>query len=623
MTQSILEESRKARKNGIFGFLKKKSIIIPLIIIIAGVSIWAVFGREDSKNTKEVQPKEWTVRSDDLTIAIESDGKVVAKDGVELSFSVSGDTLEVKEVYVQEGAKVKKGDKIASVITDDLQYDLNKAYASYQSALASYNENVAGATQEEIAKSLASIEQVEITLAQSKISLEKIKTSAKQKIKTAEDAVETAKDNLDDNRNELSSDDVNDAYEDLIETIKAISITAQGVLPDSDEILGIDNKNINDAYENNIGVKDSSSLNLAKSTYSLSKSEKDLLDVYAIALSSLNSHAEVDTAAYQASILLNSLEEHLFYMQSTLEASITSVDLTQASLDSFKSTINLNRTSINTKITTLNTDIQSVADAKEALDDYVEVYEDALVDLEDTKNEAEQDIANAESSVESKELSLEQAKINHEELIAPLTASESASARSSLTTASINLDKARNDLEKATLTSPINGEVALLNYKTGDIILTDDTRPVVTIINNDTLFIEVNIEEAEINKIKVGQKAYTTFDALDGLKLEGEISFISLTSKTSNNGIVTYLVRVIITNTGEAQIREGMTAFVDFVTAEARNVLIAPVNAVSNVGGKPSVQLTSGEWVEVITGFTDGKYVEIISGLNEGDKIFY
>ena len=623
MTQSILEESKNARKNGIFGFLKKKSIIIPLIIIIAGAFWWFMHGGTDNKNVKEVQSKEWTVRNDDLSIAVESDGKVVARDGVELSFSVSGDTLEVEEVYVKEGAKVKKGDKIASVKPDDLQFELNKAYASYQSALASYNEKVAGATEEEIANFLASIKQAEINLTQTKISLEKTKISAKEKVKAAEDAKETAKDNLDDNQNELSSKDVNDAYDDLIDTIKAISITAQGVLPDSDEILGIDNKYINDVYENNIGVKDSFSLNLAKSTYVQSKKEKDLLDTYAVALSGLSTHPEIDTAAEQAYSLLSVLEKHLFYMQSTLEASITSVDLTQIKLDSFKSTTNSNRTSINTKITTLNTDIQAVANAKEALDDYAKAYRDALDAFQDAKTEAEQDIANAESSVESKVLSLDQAKLNHNELIAPLTASEQASARSSLTTASVNLSKARNDFEKATLTSPIDGEIALLNYKTGDIILKDDTRPVVTIINNDTLFIEVNIEEAEINKIKVGQKAYATFDALDELKLEGEISFISLTSKTSNNGIVTYLVRVIIANTGEAQIREGMTAFVDFVTAEASNILIAPVNAVSNVGGKPSVQLTNGEWVEIITGFTDGKYVEIISGLNEGDKIFY
>ena len=207
--------------------------------------------------------------------------------------------------------------------------------------------------------------------------------------------------------------------------------------------------------------------------------------------------------------------------------------------------------------------------------------------------------------------------------MAPLTASELASVRSSLTTASINVDKARNDLDKATLTSPIGGEVALLNYKAGDIILSDDNEPVAVIINKDTLFIEVNVEEADINKLAVGQKAYATFDALDELELEGEISFISLTSKTDNSGIVTYLIRVIIDNSANHPIREGMTAFVDFVTAGVKDVLAVPVEAVRNVGGKPSVQLVSGEWIPVTTGFTDGDNVEIISGVSEGDRILY
>ncbi len=106
------------------------------------------------------------------------------------------------------------------------------------------------------------------------------------------------------------------------------------------------------------------------------------------------------------------------------------------------------------------------------------------------------------------------------------------------------------------------------------------------------------------------------------LRLEGEISFISLTSKTSNNGIVTYLVRVIFTK-GEHQIREGMTAYLDFVISEARDILIIPVASVRNVAGKPSVQAQSGEWAPVTTGFTDGKNVEVIGGLNAGDKILY
>ena len=90
-----------------------------------------------------------------------------------------------------------------------------------------------------------------------------------------------------------------------------------------------------------------------------------------------------------------------------------------------------------------------------------------------------------------------------------------------------------------------------------------------------------------------------------------------------NNGIVTYLVRVVIDNSSGSQIREGMTAFINFITAGVENVLTAPVDAVRNVDGKPSVESVNGGWVPVTTGFTDGKYVEIISGLNVGDKIFY
>jgi multidrug efflux pump subunit AcrA (membrane-fusion protein) len=136
------------------------------------------------------------------------------------------------------------------------------------------------------------------------------------------------------------------------------------------------------------------------------------------------------------------------------------------------------------------------------------------------------------------------------------------------------------------------------------------------------LFIEVNIEEAEINKLSSNQKVYATFDALDELELEGTISFMSLTSKTSN-GIVTYLVRIVIIDKGDNKIREGMTASVEFVTAEATDVLIIPVASVRNINGEPSVELKDGEIKTVVTGFTDGKNVEIISGLNEGDTVIY
>ena len=66
-----------------------------------------------------------------------------------------------------------------------------------------------------------------------------------------------------------------------------------------------------------------------------------------------------------------------------------------------------------------------------------------------------------------------------------------------------------------------------------------------------------------------------------------------------------------------------MTAFVDFVIAEAPDVIIIPVASVRNVEGKPSVEAVDGSWIPVVTGFTDGKNVEVISGLEVGDKITY
>lgn len=619
---SLLEESRLAKRSGFVRILKNKKLIIAIVAIIIIGGGYFVFGGEDNKEN-EAEAKEWTVRKSDLKIAIESDGKVVAEDGVELSFSVSGDTLEVKEVYIEEGDKIKKGDKIALVKTENLQFNLNKAYASYRSSLASFNNTVDGATEEEVAKAKQDIEQAEITLDQAKISLKKTKLSAEDKIRTDELALKDAKENLALNQDELTSEDVIEAYEDMVDTIKSIDITLEAMLPESDEIIGVDNESINNDYEDNIGAKDTQTRTDANGSYRLAKNKKEELDSSSVSLSKYSTFSEIELATEQAETALYAFEDHLYDMWVLLEATITSADFSQTVLDAFKSTISANRTSVNTKITSLNSGLRDIDDAKDGLDDYKDDYKDALKDLEATKEDTAQDIANSEANVRSKELALEKEKIDYDELVAPLTGSEYTSAQSSLSIASNNLAQARNDLEKATIISPIDGEVALLNYKTGDIILKDDNKPVIKIINTNTLFIEVNIEEAEINKIKVGQKANAVFDAVDGLELEGEIGFISLTSETDNSGIVTYLVRVIFENTEEAQIREGMTAFVDFVIAGVKDVLIVPVDAVRNIDGKPSVQFVGGAWAPVTTGFTDGKNVEVISGLNEGDKIIY
>ncbi|MFH0892442.1 MAG: efflux RND transporter periplasmic adaptor subunit [Candidatus Falkowbacteria bacterium] len=619
---SILEESKKAKKKGILGIFKNKKILMAAAVLILGGGGWYYYGGRGQAETTATTIKNAAVKKGDIEIAIDTDGKVVAEDGVDLSFSVSGDNLEVEEVYVKEGQIIKKGDKIASVSTDTLEFSVRSAYAGYQSTLASFNEKMAGATEEEKTKAKDSINQAELSLDQTKISLEKTRASDQAKIKAAEDALETALENLNKNRDEFLSEDVNDAYKTLVNTIKSADIALASILPDSDEILGVDKTYLNDDFEHNLGVKDISTLSRAQDSYVQARNAKDDLAAMAAGLAVSSAHTDIDAAADKVEAVLETLEKHLYDMSLMLRSTITSTDLTQSELDAFLATINANRSSVNTKISSFDTSRQTITDAKEGLEDYEEAYDDAVEALADAKDDAVQNIKNGEASVAAKELSLRQAKDNYEELLAPLTDAELASARSQLTSASISLEKAQLDLKKATILSPIDGQIAALNYKAGDII-TDTAKSVATVINNDTLFIEVNIEEAEISKIKVGDRAIASFDALNGDEIPGEISFISLTSGSSNNGIVTYLVRVLLDNSAKKDIREGMTAAVKFVTAGVEDVLSIPVEAVRNVGGKPSVQTATGEWKAVTTGFTDGKYVEVISGLNEGDRIIY
>lgn len=625
MFMGIINESKKAQRRGFIGIFRSKLFIAAIVILLAsgaGVKFW--MDKNSSTQTTATTVKQSIVKKDDIQIAIEADGKVVAEDGVELSFPVSGDNLEVESVFVKEGDKVKKGDKIATVKTETLEFNVQSAYSSYLSALASYKEKLDGPTDEEIAKSKSSIEQSKISLEQAKISQQKTEAGNADKIIQLENVIEKAKENLEKNQNSNNSEDVRDAYDDLFDSAKTIVISLNDMLIDSDKIIGVDDQYLNDSFEKSLGVKDKSSYDGAVTSYKKAKNLVGESESLLNNLSKSSSYSAIDDLVKKTKETLTVFESHFYYMKLMLDASITSDGFSQSTLDGFKSTISSSKSSINNKISTLEKSEKSVDNVKDTIDDYRDAYDDAVRNLATTKSEIAKDYANYEKNIRAKELSIEQSEISYQELIAPITDAELASAKSQLTSASISLEKSKLELEKATIKSPIDGEVAMLNYKAGDIIVDNSSSdPVATIINNDTLFIEVNIEEADISKIKVGQKAQLTFDALDGLNLDGEVSFISLTSTAGSNDIVTYLVRVLVDNKGENAIREGMTAFVNFISAEVNDVLVIPVAAVQNVSGKPSIKLLSGEIVNVTTGFTDGKSVEIISGLKEGDVVVY
>ena len=623
MENSILEESKKAKSKRLIGVFANKKIYIGIAVVLVLITSIYIFVKQGSdSDIKEVEIKEWTVKQDDIKIALSTDGQVVAEDGVELSFSVSGDTLEVSDVFVKEGELVEKGDKIASVKTESLTFELRSAYNSYKSALDKLNQAKAEPTEEEKQKYLNAIASAEISLTQSEVSLNKTIADNEKNLDSAEDSLKTSISDLKYNQDTDESEFIEDTYDDLINTLRPVSITYENSFIDADEILGINNKYANDDYEDLLGVKDPQAVNDSRLYFSLVETSQDQLSDDMLTINTA-SYDEIDDILDRTEIALGNMSDFLYAMSLMLNATITSGDLSTSELSVLKSTISSARTSNNSSISSLTNAHQAISSSYDSLDDLQMDYDNAVDALAYAIQEADRDLINAQTSYELKQLTLVNAQADYKELITPPTTLDLSSYRSSVTSAGISLDKANYNLSKATITSPIDGEVALLNYKQGDIIFSSDNESMASIINDKTLYIEVNIEEADISTVKVGQKSDIVIDAIDGLELQGEISFVSKTSSTNNNGVVTYLVRVIFENTEQNEIREGMTAFVDFVTASAEDVLIIPVSAVRNVGGNPSVQVESGEWQNVLTGFTDGKYVEVLTGLEIGDKILY
>ena len=110
----------------------------------------------------------------------------------------------------------------------------------------------------------------------------------------------------------------------------------------------------------------------------------------------------------------------------------------------------------------------------------------------------------------------------------------------------------------------------------------------VTLITNQDIT-EIPFNEVDITKIKVGQKATLTFDAIDGLSIVGQVADID-TVGTVTQGVVNYNVKIIFDASG-SQVKPGMSVTASGITNVKQDVLTVPNSAVKTSGGISYVQV--------------------------------
>ena len=139
--------------------------------------------------------------------------------------------------------------------------------------------------------------------------------------------------------------------------------------------------------------------------------------------------------------------------------------------------------------------------------------------------------------------------------------------------------------------------------------------------------VKVGVPEAMIDKIALDQEGYATLDAVPGLVLRGRVSKVSAVPDSQNwfnTGVKTYTVMIDITTKTEAQLKPGMSATVEIITDQLRDVLYVPIQSVVSDKEQHYVYVIKRgrkELREVEIGKYNTQFIEMVNGLKEGEEL--
>lgn len=187
------------------------------------------------------------------------------------------------------------------------------------------------------------------------------------------------------------------------------------------------------------------------------------------------------------------------------------------------------------------------------------------------------------------------------------------------------VERAKVNLENTLITAPMAGEVVSMSIMEGQILNVNKNIPDVLRIADTTAFtVWVQIPEADILRVKIGQNAY--FTVLGHSKSwNGKIRQVLPTPELIDNAVF-YNVLFDVPNI-EHELRIQMTARVSLVLEQVKDTLLIPVSAIDHVSGSPEIEvqvLQANGRVEprfIRIGIKNGISAEIKSGVKEKDKI--
>jgi len=208
-----------------------------------------------------------------------------------------------------------------------------------------------------------------------------------------------------------------------------------------------------------------------------------------------------------------------------------------------------------------------------------------------------------------------------------------AIAKGKLVQATTALDRAKERLSESIVRAPIDGVILQKYVEKGQIIASGISNvsggtPIVDIADMSSVYIQAGVDEIDIGKIKVGQKANVIADAYPDIIFNGKIVRIAPEAKIEQN--VTLFDVIVEVQNREGKLKSGMNTSIEITIIQEDNVLLVPSIAILPAEDSPAdknsgiVMLKRGNRYEpksVKIGLDNFQEVEILSGLQENDVV--
>jgi len=215
------------------------------------------------------------------------------------------------------------------------------------------------------------------------------------------------------------------------------------------------------------------------------------------------------------------------------------------------------------------------------------------------------------AALEAARQAVDAANARLEQLLSPALASDVSSAR---------LSSALAAAGPLTVRAPRRGTITALLTTLGAHV--DPPTSMVVMADLERLEVRVDLSEFDIARVKRGQPATVSVDALGGQSFRGDVLFAALAG-TNTSGVVTFPVQVGLADA--PGLKPGMNVSVRIVVANRRNVLQLPLEAVTQEGGEATVTVLrrSDQPISrtVKLGLANNKSVEIVKGLRAGERV--